>query len=217
MSGLSPSAHCAKPEPSPAEAGLRGTIETICQAFPGYGYRRVTHELRHRVEVVNRKRVLRLMRQQGLSAKPRKRFCVTTDSDHGLPVYPNLYRNQIPARPDRIWVADITYIRLLTGFAFLAAILDACSRKVVGYASARTMSTRLTLAALEMAIEHRELAPVLIHHSDQGSQYAAKDYRDTPAGSALWVDESQGKSLRQSPGREFHEDLEARGDTDQWL
>ncbi len=97
--------------------------------------------------------------------------CVTHD-------YPNLYRNQIPALPDRVWVADITYIRLLTGFAFLAVILDACSRKVVGYALSRSMTTMLSLAALEMTIENRRPPRGLIHHSDQGSQYAAKAYRD---------------------------------------
>ena len=178
MTGLSRSTYYAKPAPALTDAALRQAIETIHLEFPCYGYRRVTYELRHRGMVVNHKKVMRLMRAQGLAAKRRQRFYVTTDSDHDLPVYPNLYRNQIPALPDRVWVADITYIRLLTGFAFLAVILDACSRKVVGYALSRSMTTMLTLAALEMAIENRQPPRGLIHHSDQGSQYAAKAYRD---------------------------------------
>jgi putative transposase len=161
-----------------ADTALHREIEGICTVFPGYGYRRVTHELRDRNILVNHKKVMRLMREEGLSVKARRRFFATTDSNHSLPVYPNLYRNQIPNQPDRVWVADITYIRLHVGFAFLAVILDACSRKVVGYAIARTMSTQLTLAALEIAIETRQPAPGLIHHSDQGSQYAAQAYRE---------------------------------------
>jgi len=178
MTELSRSTYYAKPAPAVADAALAQMLEAIHLEWPSYGYRRVTHELRHRGLVVNHKKVMRLMREQGLAAKRRRRFCVTTDSNHDLPVYPNLYRNQIPALPDRVWVADITYIRLLIGFAFLAVILDACSRKVVGYAISRSMTTMLTLAALEMAIENRQPAPGLIHHTDQGSQYAAKDYRD---------------------------------------
>lgn len=172
------STYYAKPRARQVDSALRQQIDRICSEFPGYGYRRVTHELRDRNVVVNHKKVMRLMREEGLSVKPRRRFFATTDSNHSLPVYPNLYRNQIPARPDRVWVADITYIRLRVGFAFLAVILDACSRKVVGYAIARTMSTLLALAALETAIEARRPPPGLIHHSDQGSQYASQVYRD---------------------------------------
>ncbi len=176
---LARSTYYAKPKATlQADAALRSQIEGICGEFPGYGYRRVTHELRDRNVVVNHKKVMRLMREEGLSVTPRRRFFATTDSNHSLPVYPNLYRNQIPDQPDRVWVADITYIRLQIGFAFLAVILDACSRKVVGYAIARTMSTQLTLTALETAIETRQPAPGLIHHSDQGSQYASQIYRD---------------------------------------
>ncbi|MDR6523850.1 hypothetical protein J2789_006552 [Variovorax paradoxus] len=104
-------------------------IENIQDELPGYGYRRVTHELRRRGHVVNHKRVARVMRAQGLGIKPRKRFVRTTDSRHDSPVFPNLYRNVIPSQPNVVWVADFTYIRIATGFCYLAAMLDACSRK----------------------------------------------------------------------------------------
>jgi len=107
-------------------------IESIQDELPGYGYRRVTHELRRRGHVVDHKRVARVMRAQGLGIKPRRRFVRTTDSKHDLPIFPNLYRNVIPTQPNVVWVADFTYIRIATGFCYLAAILDACSRKVVG-------------------------------------------------------------------------------------
>jgi putative transposase len=153
-------------------------IGDIQDEFPGYGYRRVTRALHQHGYRVNHKRIARIMRENGLNVKPRRRFVNTTDSDHNLPVFPNLYRNMIPVRPDLVWVADITYIRLSAGFAFLAAILDACSRKVVGYALSRQMDTSLTLAALHAAYAHRKPAPgTCIHHSDRGSQYASARYR----------------------------------------
>lgn len=96
------------------------------------------------------------MRENGLGIKPRKRFVKTTDSAHTSPIYPNLYRNIIPERPDMAWVADLTYIRLARGFCYLAVILDACSRKVVGYALSRQIDTSLTLAALQSALENRK-------------------------------------------------------------
>lgn len=109
---------------------------------------------------------------------PRRRFVRTTNSDHDLPVFPNLYGNVIPAKPDLVWVADITYIRIAVGFCYLAAILDACSRKVVGYAISRRIDSKLALAALEAAVANRHPAPLAcIHHSDRGSQYASDDYR----------------------------------------
>lgn len=174
------STYYAKPGDLPVSRlnlAIANEIEAICREYPYYGYRRVTHELRHCGLVVNHKKVMRIMRAKGLAAKRKRRFVVTTDSTHGLPVFPNLYRNLIPTQPDKVWVADITYVRLAVGFAYLAVILDGCSRRVVGYALAKHMTTRLTLAALEVAIENRKPAPGLIHHSDQGSQYVAADYR----------------------------------------
>jgi putative transposase len=130
-------------------------IGDIQDDFPGYGYRRVTLELARRGIVVNHKRVSRVMQANGLGVKPRRRFVRTTDSDHDLPIFPNLYRNVIPTRPDLVWVGDITYIRLARSFCYLAAILDACSRKVVGYAISHEIDTQLTVAALEAAVHSR--------------------------------------------------------------
>jgi putative transposase len=144
-------------------------IGDIQDELAGYGYRRVTRELHRRGHCVNHKRVARVMKANGLGIKPRQRFVRTTDSDHDLPIFPNLYGNAIPSRPDLVWVADITYIRIASGFCYLAAILDACSRKVVGYAISRRIDTELTLAALKAAVEARHPLPGCIHHSDRGS------------------------------------------------
>ncbi len=153
-------------------------IGDIQDEFPGYGYRRITRALYPQGYRVNHKRIARIMREYGLSVRPRRRFVATTDSDHDLPIYPNLYRNVIPAQPDLVWVADITFIRLLSSFAYLAAILDACSRKVVGYALSQRIDTPLTLAALNAAVALRKPVPdTCIHHSDRGSQYASMLYR----------------------------------------
>ncbi|MDP9894999.1 transposase InsO family protein [Variovorax boronicumulans] len=134
-------------------------IESIQDELAGYGYRRVTHELRRRGHLVNHKRIARLVKLHGLGIKPRRRFVRTTHSDHDSPIFPNLYRNVIPSRPDLVWVADFTYIRIESGFCYLAAILDACSRKVVGYAISRRIDTPLALAALRSAVRSRQPQP----------------------------------------------------------
>ncbi|MGB3538265.1 MAG: IS3 family transposase [Mesorhizobium sp.] len=152
-------------------------IEEIQDELPCYGYRRVTHELRRRGHLVNHKRVARVMRAAGLGIKPRRRCVRTTDSSHDSPIYPNLYRNVIPDRPDMVWVADFTYIRITTGFCYLAVILDACSRKVVCYALSRRLDTPLALAALRSALTRRRPPPGCIHHTDRGCQYASETYR----------------------------------------
>jgi putative transposase len=152
-------------------------IAGVQDELAGYGYRRVTHELRRRGHLVNHKRVARVMRVNGLGIKPRRRFVATTDGDHDQPIFPNLYRNVIPSRPDLVWVADITYIRLSVGFCYLAAILDACSRKVVGYAISKNINEQLTQAALNAAVVARRPPAGCIHHSDRGSQYASANYR----------------------------------------
>jgi len=165
-----------------SDGDLVDKIIDIQTELPGYGKRRVTHELRRRGLKVNKKRVERVMRKNGLGIRPKRRFVRTTDSDHPYPVFPNLYRNVVPARPDTVWVADITYIGLRSGFAYLAAILDACSRKVVGYAISKRVDTNLTLAALEAAITSRRPEPgAVIHHSDRGTQYASNAYREAMA------------------------------------
>ena len=161
------------------DAELLEAILAIKDEFPAYGYRRVTQDLRRRGRKVNHKRVARLMKTFGLGAKPKRRFVRTTDSDHPYPVYRNLYDNVVPITPDTVWVADITYIKLKNGtFTYVAIILDACSRKVVGYAISRRIDTNLTLAALEAAVETRRPIPgTCIHHSDRGVQYASAAYR----------------------------------------
>ncbi len=160
-----------------AEARLVTRITEICAEWPFYGYRRVTAQLRHQGMTVNHKKVMRLMKENGLTVRPRRRFVVTTNSDHNGPIFANLAKDVSPTGPNQLWVADITYIAIATGFVYLAAILDAWSRRVIGYAIGRRIDTRLTLAALKAAITARKPPPGCIHHSDRGSQYAAGDYR----------------------------------------
>ncbi len=153
-----------------------GEIRAICQEMPGYGTPRVTVELRRRGYQVNHKRVFRLMRKANLQCRRKRRFVRTTDSKHGFRIYPNLARNLVPVRPDQLWRADITYIRLVCEFVYLAVILDAFSRRVVGWALTRHIDAALTLTALRMAIEGRNIQPGLVHHSDRGVQYACDEY-----------------------------------------
>jgi putative transposase len=162
--------------PQAGAVALRDAIERIVLEFPGYGYRRVTHALRRQGWVVNAKRVQRVMREESLLCQLKRRFVVTTDSRHRFASYPNLLREQVVRRPNEAWVADITYIRLPTSFVYLAAILDACSRRVVGWELSPRIDTDLTLSALERAIAARHPAPGLIHHSDHGVQYASTRY-----------------------------------------
>jgi putative transposase len=164
------------PVPDVAAVALRDAIERIVLDFPGYGYRRVTHQLRRQGWVVNAKRVLRVMRQETLLCHVKRRFLATTDSRHGLGGYPNLLRERVLTGPNQAWMADITYIRLPTTFCYLATILDGFSRRVVGWELSRHIDTDLTLAALERAIAGRSPAPGLIHHSDHGVQYASSRY-----------------------------------------
>lgn len=155
---------------------LRDAIERIVLEFSGYGYRRVTAELRRRGWTANHKRVLRIMREESLLCQLQRRFKATTDSAHSFGSYPNLLKGVELDGLDRGWVSDITYVRLPTSFCYLAAILDAFSRKCVGWALSRWIDTRLTLSALEMALLSRRPRPGLIHHSDQGVQYASSEY-----------------------------------------
>src|SRR5216117_521638 len=141
-----------------------------------YGYRRIAAELRRRGMAVNHKRVARIMREDNLLAVQPRQFVITTKSDHKLEVYLNLARRMKLTGVDQLWVADITYIRLRTEFVYLAVILDRFSRKVVGWALDRTLATRLAKTALEKAIAEREPPPGVVHHSDRGVQYAAKEY-----------------------------------------
>jgi len=155
---------------------LRDTLQRIALEFPCYGWPRMTRELGRRGWTVNHKRVYRLMREDNLLCLRRRKFVRTTDSAHSLPVYPNLARAMAVTGLDQLWVADITYIRLRVEFVYLAVILDACSRRVIGWALGRTLEDELTLEALRRALEQRRPAPGLVHHSDRGVQYASRDY-----------------------------------------
>ena len=159
-----------------AEAELRGKIEDICLEFTRYGYRRVTHELRDCGCHVNHKKVLRIMRESDLLCRVKRKKVKTTNSKHRFPRYPNLIKGKAINRLNQVWLSDITYIRIRTGFVYLAAILDAYSRKVIGYAVSTALDTSLTLEALKMAMEHRKPVAGVIHHSDQGVQYASTEY-----------------------------------------
>jgi putative transposase len=164
-------------EPNQAEMEIRAAIQEIfLEHRRRYGYRRVTKELRRRGMQVNRKRVQRLMEADNLLAVQRRAFVVTTDSKHELEVYLNLASRLTLTGINQLWVADITYIRLQKEFVYLAVILDAFSRKVVGWALDRTLATQLPKAALEAAIAARQPAPGLVHHSDRGVQYASAEY-----------------------------------------
>ena len=167
------------PPPSfPVEMELRDAMQQIALEFPSYGYRRITMELNRRGFAVNHKRVLRLMRQDNLLCLRRKAFAVTTDSRHTLPVYPNLARDLTPDGVNQLWRADITYIRLRTEFIYLAVVLDAYSRRVIGWALGRTLEAGLAVSALSVALRQRRPAPGLVHHSDRGVQYASYQYTD---------------------------------------
>jgi transposase InsO family protein len=165
-----------------AEAGadsdmeLRDAIQRIALEWPSYGRRRITQELRRRGWTVNWKRVYRLMREDNLLCVRKRKFVVTTDSNHGRKVYPNLAREMVLTDVDQLWRADITYIRLREEFVFLAVVLDAYSRRVIGWALDRTLEDELTLSALRVALSRRVVEPGLVHHSDRGSQYASGDY-----------------------------------------
>ncbi len=161
-----------------AEADLIDRIEGICLEFPGYGYRRVTHQLQREGWVVNHKRVLHLMRESDILCHVKRKRVKTTDSKHHFPRYPNLIKGMVISHLNQVWVSDITYIRIRTGFVYLAAILDAFSRRVVGYAVSSSIDTGLTLKALQMAIAERRPGSGVIHHSDQGVQYASSEYTD---------------------------------------
>ena len=157
---------------------LRDAIQRIALEWPSYGRPRITRELRRRGWTVNAKRVHRLLREDNLLCVRKRKFVVTTDSNHGRKVYPNLARDLVLTGVDQLWRADITYIRLREEFVFLAVILDAFSRRVIGWALDRNMEDELTLTALRMALAHRSIQPGLVHHSDRGSQYASNDYTD---------------------------------------
>jgi putative transposase len=167
-----------QPEPADRDLDLRNEIQKIALEWPAYGRRRITAELKRRGWKVNHKRVSRIMREDNLLCLRHRKFVVTTDSQHSHPVYPNVAAGMELTAINQLWVADITYIRLETEFVYLAVVLDAFSRRVVGWALDQTLEAELVMSALRRALSERQPAPGLVHHSDRGVQYACGDYTD---------------------------------------
>jgi transposase InsO family protein len=205
-----------KQEPTAAEMAVRDAIQRTAIAHRYYGYRRIAAHLQRQGFMVSAKKVRRLMREDNLVAIRRRKFVVTTDSDHRFRVHPNLAQSLELSSINQLWVADLTYLRLEQEFAYLAVVLDAYSRRVIGWELGRTLGVSLTLDAPEKAIADRRPKPGLVHHSDQGAQYACQSYVDRL--------ESCGAVLSMSrPGRPWengrcesfiktlkHEELDAR-------
>jgi putative transposase len=164
--------------PRREETAVRDAVQRLALAHRHYGHRRIGALLRRAGWCVNHKRVLRLMREDNLLCLRRRSFVPpTTDARHGWRIYPNLAWRLQPSAPNQLWVADITYVRLDEAFAYLAVVLDAWSRRAVGWALASHLQASLALAALEVALTGRDVAPGgLVHHSDRGVQYACGDY-----------------------------------------
>ena len=178
---LSPSTYYYRLKINPKErekkdADLRDLIEKIQLELPGYGHRRLYQEFLRRDMRVNKKRIRRIQEKYGLFPIVWKKFVATTDSKHGYRIHPNLTKDLEVTAVNQVWVADITYIRILTCFVYLAVILDRFSRKVIGWAIAKTLHRSLAIKALQMAIEERDPPEGCIHHSDQGVQYASDEY-----------------------------------------
>jgi putative transposase len=175
--GIARSSYYAPPAAADADAALVAEIRAITDVWEYYGYRRVGAELRHRGWVVNSKKVRRLMKQHDLNPQRRRRFTKTTDSDHDEPIYPLVARGFETHEPDQLWVGDITFVAIAAGFVYVAVVLDAWSRRVVGYAIGRRIDARLAVAAFERAIALRRPLPGCVMHTDRGSQYASKAHR----------------------------------------
>jgi transposase InsO family protein len=164
-------------KPDEAEMAVRVAIQEVVLAHHRrYGYRRVTKDLQRRGMIINHKRVLRLMREDNLLAIRYRKYILTTDSQHAEPVYVNLAARMTLTGVNQLWVADITYIRLRTEFVFLAVIIDRFSRKAIGWALDRTLAARVAVMALRQAVALRQPPPGVVHHSDQGIQYACTEY-----------------------------------------
>jgi transposase InsO family protein len=173
------------------DLAVRDEMQRIALEFPCYGSRRIAAELQRRGQKVNRKRVQRLMGEDNLLCLRKRKFVITTDSNHDLPVYPNLASTLVLTGLDQLWVADITYIRLELEFVYLAVMLDAFSRREIGWALDRTLEASLAIEALQMALRRRRPAPGLVHHSDQGVQYASTDYTNLLKASGITISMSR--------------------------
>jgi len=168
--------HYEEHEPRQADVELRDAIQKIALANRCYGYRRVTAELKHQGTIVNHKRVLRLMRADNLLAVRKRRFVFTTDSSHTYAIYPNLAARLNVTGINQLWVADITYVRLRETFLYLAIVLDAFSRRVVGWELGEDLRAELALRALDRALADRQIETGIVHHSDRGVQYCCSAY-----------------------------------------
>ena len=157
------------------ETDIKNKIKDISYEHPYYGYRRITAQLRRDKVIVNHKKVLKMMKELGIQGRIKRKYITTTNSKHNNKIYSNLIKDKELTGINQVWCADITYIRILNGFIYLAAIIDIYSRKIVGYAIGKTLSPKLAIIALNIAIATRNTNN-LIHHSDQGIQYACKDY-----------------------------------------
>lgn len=175
--GLARSTFYDHPRRREDDTALVEAMHAIKDDFEAYGWRRMQAALAQDGRIVNHKKIKRLMKEQGLNARCRRRYVATTDSDHDQPVFPNLACGLALTGPNQLWVADLTYIAIATGFVYAALIMDAWSRRIVGYALSRSIDVRLSLAALEAALVSRDPPPGCIHHTDRGSQYAAARYR----------------------------------------
>ena len=193
---------------TPVEMELRDEMQKVAVDWPTYGYRRMTRELQRRGFAVNHKHVLRLMREDNLLCVRRRAFVVTTDSRHSLPVYPNLAGGMTPTAVNQLWVADITYVRLRTEFVYLAVVLDAFSRRVIGWALGRSLEAELAVAALRMALVERQPSPGLVHHSDRGVQYASHQYTEILQQHQAQISMSRKGNPYDNRLRIIHEDTE---------
>ena len=163
--------------PDEAEMGVRAAIQEVALAHRRrYGYRRIAVDLRRRGMIINHKRVLRIMREDNLLAIRYRKYILTTNSQHDCQVFLNLAARMTVTAINQLWVADITYIRLRSEFVFLAVVIDRYSRKAIGWALDRSLSARVAVTALQQAIGKRQPPPGVVHHSDQGTQYASAEY-----------------------------------------
>jgi putative transposase len=163
-------------EPRQEEVEFRDRLQRLCLEHPHYGTRRIQAALRDEGQIVNRKRLQRLMREDNLLVFRRRRYVVTTNSRHTYAVYQNLARDFTPTATNQLWVADITYIRLRESFVYLAVILDAFSRRVIGWELGETLEAELCRRALRRALDGRVIQPGILHHSDRGIQYCSNSY-----------------------------------------
>lgn len=183
--GIARSTFCETPAVGADDTALVEAMHVIKDEFEACGWRRMQAALRQQGWAVNHKKLKRLMREHGLNPPRCRRFIATTDSDHDLPIFPDRRGEIAVDAPNRLWVADLTYVAIVGGFVYVASIMDAWSRRIIGYAIGRRIDARLTLAALTTAIALRQPPAGCLHHSDRGSQYAAQKYRRRLAAAKL--------------------------------